>query len=137
MKVDSEVLEFRFHHVHLNTRNYEEAVDFYTRVMDGKIDHTGEWNGRRTAAIDLGGIRLLISDRVYPFDEDPSDTPDSAHFGMEHVCLTVPDLDAAVALLKSRGAKFYRDIHTMRDSVRMAIVRAPDNVRIELLARSR
>ncbi|MEX0762662.1 MAG: VOC family protein [Dehalococcoidia bacterium] len=127
---------FRFHHIHLNTTNYEEAVDFYTRIMAGTIDHTGEWNGRRTAAIDLGGIRLLISDKAYPFVEIPDQTPDGPHFGLEHFCLTVPDLDAAVTSLKSRGAKFFMDIHVMRDKMRMAIVKAPDNVRIELFARS-
>ena len=128
--------DFRFHHFHLNTRSYEEAFDFYTRVMGGQLDHTGEWNGRRTAAIDLGGVRLLVSDRVYPFDEESADTPENPHFGLEHICLTVPDLDEAVALLKSRGAVFFKDIHAMRDRLRMAIVRGPDNVRIELLARS-
>jgi lactoylglutathione lyase len=44
--------------------------------------------------------------------------------------------DEALAELKRRGADFMMEPRAIRPGVRIAFVRAPDNVRIELLERT-
>jgi len=48
----------------------------------------------------------------------------------------VDDLDEAAADLKSKGAEFSTEPFQLRPGVKIAFVRAPGDVRIELLERS-
>jgi hypothetical protein len=48
----------------------------------------------------------------------------------------VDDLDAAAADLKSKGAVFSTEPHQLRPGLKIAFVRAPGDVRIELLERA-
>jgi lactoylglutathione lyase len=54
---------------------------------------------------------------------------------LEHIGLTVPDIDAAVAELKAKGVRFTLDPTTVRPGVRIAFLRGPENVSIELIQR--
>src|SRR4051794_29854958 len=55
------------------------------------------------------------------------------HLGLEHIGLAVTNIDAVCADLKARGAEFTVEPHSPRPGLRMAFVRAPENVRIEVL----
>ena len=55
---------------------------------------------------------------------------ESIHFGFR-----VDNLDETVAELKRRGADIAVEPRTIRPGVKIAFVRAPDDVRIELLQR--
>jgi catechol 2,3-dioxygenase-like lactoylglutathione lyase family enzyme len=87
-----------------------------------------------------GGVRIIVSlaglslfiEQVPPSTSAPPEPP---HLGLEHIGLAVTNIDAVCAELKARGAEFVVEPHTPRPGVRIAFVRAPENVRIELLER--
>ena len=54
-----------------------------------------------------------------------------SHFG-----LSVKEIDAVVAELKAKGAQFTMEPTTIRPGVRIAFLRGPEGVSIELLDRS-
>ena len=56
--------------------------------------------------------------------------------GLDHFGLRVNNLDEAAADLKSKGAEFSMEPKDLRPGLRIAFVRAPGDVRIELLERS-
>jgi len=56
--------------------------------------------------------------------------------GLEHIGLRVTGIDEAVAELKRKGAEFTREPTTIRPGVRIAFLRGPQNVHIELLDRN-
>ena len=60
---------------------------------------------------------------------------DSPYQGLDHIGLKVADIDAAVAELKAKGVKFTMEPTTIRPGTRIAFLRAPENVSIELLQR--
>src|SRR3954466_10766833 len=66
----------------------------------------------------------------------PPAPPHPPHLGLEHIGLAVTNIDAVCAELKARGAEFTVEPHSPRPGLRMAFVRAPENVRIEVLERS-
>ena len=78
------------------------------------------------------GLTIFIAradDQVPPGPADP-------HLGLDHFGFRVENLDEAVAELKSKGAEFAVEPYTLRPGVKIAFVRAPGDVRIELLERS-
>lgn len=128
-------MEYRYHHIHIQVTDMAKAVEFYQRAFGAVVDHQGHWQGRTTTAIDIGGVRVLLSDRPYPLDAPVKKGIWEPHLGMDHLSFTVPHLDAACRDLKAKGVEFLMEPHEMRPGVRVAYVKAPDNVRIELLER--
>ena len=61
--------------------------------------------------------------------------PEPPYQGLDHIGLRVIDLDATVSELKSKGARFTMEPTTIRPGVRIAFMRGPENVSIELLQR--
>jgi lactoylglutathione lyase len=59
--------------------------------------------------------------------------PEPPHLGLEHLGLRVDGIDAVVAELKAKGAEFTVEPKTIRPGVRIAFLRGPQNVPIELL----
>ena len=55
--------------------------------------------------------------------------------GLEHIGLTVENIDAAVTELKAKGVPFTMEPRTIRPGVRIAFLTAPQNVSIELIQR--
>mgnify|MGYP003906445287 CR=1 FL=1 len=60
----------------------------------------------------------------------------AARPGSSWLGLTVSGIDAVVAELKAKGAEFTREPTTIRPGVRVAFLRAPEGVSIELLDRN-
>ena len=81
--------------------------------------------------VDLDGLTIFIAEAD---DSTPASLRDP-HLGLDHFGFRVDNIDEVVADLKSRGAEFSREPTTIRPGVRVAFVRTPDDVRIELLQR--
>ncbi len=58
------------------------------------------------------------------------------HLGLDHFGFRVENLDEAAKELKERGAEFAVEPYQLRPGLKIAFVRAPGDVRIELLERS-
>ena len=67
---------------------------------------------------------------------DAPDGPAAPYVGLDHFGLRVENMDEAVAQLKERGAEFSTEPRDLRPGLKIAFVRAPGNIRIELLERS-
>ena len=74
---------------------------------------------------------------IAPVDETTNidRNPREPHLGLDHFGFRVEDVDATVSELKDRGADIAVEPRTIRPGVRIAFVRAPDDIRIELLQR--
>jgi catechol 2,3-dioxygenase-like lactoylglutathione lyase family enzyme len=91
-------------------------------------------SGRRKAFdLDLSGVPVRISDST---GADQALEKSGPHIGLHHLGLGVENLDEAVADLKSHGVEFVVEPHRTRPGIRVAFIRAPENVLIELTERS-
>jgi catechol 2,3-dioxygenase-like lactoylglutathione lyase family enzyme len=61
--------------------------------------------------------------------------PQAPYFGLEHIGLTVTDIDGITAELKDKGADFTMQPTTVRPGVRIAFLRGPEGVLVELIQR--
>jgi lactoylglutathione lyase len=124
---------FKYDHVHLRSPDPEETARYYEKMFDAEIIRSVQSDGRERIDLNLGGLTVFIAkvdaDKVGPPPEPPFQ-------GLEHLGLAVHPIDEAVAELKKKGAEVTREPTTIRPGVRIAFIRGPQNVHIELLDRN-
>jgi catechol 2,3-dioxygenase-like lactoylglutathione lyase family enzyme len=125
---------YHFEHIHLVSRDPEATARYYQRMFDAQIITSDGPDGKPRIDLDLDGLTLFIH-RVNPDDAMP-EAPRERYVGLDHFGLRVDDLDRTTADLRNRGAEFALEPTTLRPGLRIAFLRAPENVRIELLERA-
>ena len=124
---------YTYDHIHLRSRDPEATARYYNEMFDAEILESVQSDGGRRIDLDINGLTVFIA-RVSPDDDVPA-APSQPYLGLDHFGLRVDDLDEAAADLKRRGAEFVVEPYTLRPGVKIAFVRGPDDVRIELLER--
>jgi catechol 2,3-dioxygenase-like lactoylglutathione lyase family enzyme len=125
---------YTYDHIHLRTRDPEATAEYYRTMFGAEVIESEQPDGQKRLDLDINGLTIFIA-RVPQGDDVPS-APSDPYIGLDHFGLRVDDLDEAAAELKRLGAEFTLEPRTIRPGVKIAFVRAPDDVRIELLERS-
>jgi len=121
-----------FEHIHLRSPNPEATARFYEEMFGAEVIRSAP-GGKARIDLNLGGQAIFIAE-VTPGDKT-APAPDSPYQGLDHIGLRVDDIDATVTALKAKGVAFTMEPTTIRPGVRIAFLRAPENVSIELLQR--
>ena len=123
---------FKYDHVHLRSPDPEETARYYEKMFGAEIIRSVQSDGRGRIDLNLGGLTVFIAKA----DPDKVGAPPEPPFqGLEHLGLAVHPIDEAIAELKKKGAEVTREPTTIRPGVRIAFIRGPQNVHIELLDR--
>src|SRR5712692_10326691 len=101
--------KFTYDHIHLRSPNPDATALYYQRMFEAEVIRTMQ-QGKPRIDLKLGGVNIFIA--------------------------PVASGDAVVAELKAKGAEFTREPTTVRPGVRVAFLRAPEGVSIELLDRN-
>jgi catechol 2,3-dioxygenase-like lactoylglutathione lyase family enzyme len=122
---------YRFDHIHLRSPDPEATAAFYVAAFGAAIKARVQAAGALRVVLDLAGVPLFI-EAVPPATPAPPAPP---FLGIEHIGLTVEDLDVALADLAAQGVTLISGPTTPRPGVRIAFLAAPDGVRVELIER--
>ena len=125
--------EFAYDHVHLRSPEPDATAAFYERMFGAEIIKSVMSNGLPRTDIKLGGVMVFIAQ--VPASAELAQKPDGGYVGLDHIGLRVRNIDAVCAELKAKGAEFTVEPKTIRPGVRIAFVRGPQNVLIEILDR--
>ena len=125
---------FAYDHVHLRSPDAEATARWYERMFGAEIIRSVQSDGKPRLDLTLGGVAVFIAQ--VPADGAVAEPPQTPHLGLEHIGLRVEGIDQAVAELKEKGAEFTVEPRTIRPGVRIAFLRGPQNVSIELLDRN-
>lgn len=109
------------------------TAQYYEKMFGAKIIESIQSDGKPRIDLDLDGLCVCIA-KAQPNQEIPQ-APSSPYIGLDHFGLRVNDLDQATAELKQRGAEFFSEPRDLRPGLKIAFVKAPDDVRIELVER--
>jgi len=90
--------------------------------------------GKPRIDMKVGGADVFIAE-VTP-DAKVNPPPSTPYQGLDHFGLTVTGIDDVVAGLKAKGAEFTMEPNDIRPGIRIAFLRGPEGVSIELLERS-
>jgi lactoylglutathione lyase len=125
--------EFAYDHVHLRSPDPEETARYYQRMFGAEIIKSVQSDGRERVDMKLGGVMMFIA-KVEP-DQTLAGKQGNSYVGLDHLGLRVRDIDGVCDELKAKGAEFTVEPKTIRPGVRIAFVRGPQNVLIEILDR--
>jgi lactoylglutathione lyase len=126
--------KFTYDHMHLRSPNAEETALWYERMFGAEVIRSVQSDGRPRIDLNLGGVSVFIAQ--VPPEQAVAPPPEPPYLGLEHLGLRVDGIDAVVAELKAKGAEFTVEPRTIRPGVRIAFLRGPQNVHIELLDRN-
>ncbi|MBV9827552.1 MAG: VOC family protein [Alphaproteobacteria bacterium] len=125
--------EFMYDHVHLRSPDPDATAAWYERMFGARVIKSVMSNGIERTDINLGGVDVFIAQ--VPSDASLADKADGSFVGLDHLGLRVKNIDAVCDELKGKGAEFTIEPKTIRPGVRIAFVRGPQNVLIEILDR--
>jgi len=120
-------------HIHLRSKDPEATAQWYERMLGAEVVRTTQ-QGKPRIDLKLGGANVFIAQVTSGDGVNPP--PVTPYQGLDHFGLTVSGIDAICADLKSKGVEFTREPTTVRPGVRVAFLRAPEGVSIELLERN-
>jgi catechol 2,3-dioxygenase-like lactoylglutathione lyase family enzyme len=89
--------------------------------------------GQMRVSMNVGGQKVLVAP-AHPHDPTAA-TPQFPYYGVEHIGLTVDDVDAACEELRAKGAEIAIGPLTRSPGLRLAFVRGPEGVMVELVQR--
>ena len=125
--------EFSYDHVHLRSPDPDETAAYYERMFGAEIIKSVMSNGVERTDMKLGGVMFFIAQ--VPANAELAEKAEGSFVGLDHMGLRVRDIDLVCDELKAKGAEFTVEPKTIRPGVRIAFVRGPQNVLIELLDR--
>ena len=125
---------FTWEHIHLRSPNPDATARWYEEMLGAEIIRTPQPDGSTRLDLNLGGGQKVFIAPANPSLETAG-PPRAPYFGLEHIGLTVTDIDGAVRELKGKGVTFTTEPTTVRPGVRIAFMRGPEDVLIELIQR--
>ena len=124
---------YLYDHIHLRSPDPLKTAQWYHRMFGAKIVETPQPSGPNRVHLELNGAIILIAGPL-PSGEEQEGSRDP-YYGLDHFGLKVQDLGEAVAELKAKGVEFTVEPRTSPTGVKIAFVRGPEGVRIELVER--
>lgn len=136
----------RVDHVGVVVRDIAAATAFFVALgfepaVEAEVG--GDWVDR---IVGLRGVQATIAMLAAPDgssrfelaafaspESPPAEAPAPANApGLRHVCLTIDDLEAAVARVQALGAELVGAVERYRDSYLLCYVRGPEGIIVEL-----
>ena len=128
------MVHYTWDHIHLRSPDVEATAQWYARRFGAEIVRTTQ-EGKPRVDLKLGGANIFIA--PVPAGSAVNPPPVTPYQGLDHFGMTIGGgtLDALAAELKAKGAEFTMEPTTMRPGVRVAFLRGPQGVSIELIDR--
>ena len=106
------------HHVGITVRDLEESLQWYERVFDVQREFIAEGSGpdlSRAVGVPEANLRFaflrlgscVVELLCYAGDRETEYRRSNADVGSTHVCIDVPDIDAAYRDLQAKGVQFF------------------------------
>jgi lactoylglutathione lyase len=130
--------DYRYDHVHLRATDPDAMGRFFETMFGAEVTRgvypPGTlYPGQMRVSMRVGGQKVLVAP-AHPHDLTGA-APRFPYYGVEHIGLTVDDVDAAVEELRAKGAEIAIGPLTRNPGLRLAFVRGPDGVMVELVQR--
>jgi len=129
---------YRYDHVHFRSADPEALGRFFETMFGASVVRDiyppgTLYPGQPRIRIMLGGQSILVAPR-HPH-EPTAAPPRFPYFGLEHIGLTVDDVDAATEELRAKGADIAIGPLTRSPGLRLAFIRGPEGIMVELVQR--
>ena len=126
-------MAYEFNHVHLKSPDPETTANWYVNAFNFRIvndtvrvfgDRFIQCNTSDGTTVNISGART---------NERLGDGDATAHWGLEHFGVNVDDMDAEIQRLTDLGAELIEGPIDVPNGTRIAFIKTPVDVRVELL----
>lgn len=127
-------MAYNFEHVHLKSPDPEKTANWYVKAFNFEIfsDRGVRPTGDRFIECKTeDGVIVRISGARSGEEMGKGDA--DVHFGLEHFGITVDDMDAELERLQALGAVLAEGPIDNPNGMRLAFIKVPDDVRIEIM----
>ncbi len=125
-----EPCDYQFHHIHIYSSNVAETERWFLEGMGAELVSRHDSRGVPTTTVQIGGANILIRGAR---TGEQIGKPGPLQFGTNHFGLEVTNVDATIDELRRRGVAIEVEPWDFRPGMRIAFVKGPDAVRIELV----
>jgi catechol 2,3-dioxygenase-like lactoylglutathione lyase family enzyme len=129
----AELEEYTFGHIHVFCTDLEKTERWFVDGLGAEFVTKRDSRGTPGVELRLGGQQILLRGAR---DGEKIAPAGARHFGTDHFGLDVKDVDGVVERLRGRGVEIEVEPWEFRPGTRIAFVKGPDNVRIELVQRT-
>ena len=126
----SRTLEYQFDHVHVLCSNLPVTEKWFLEGLGAELVERRDSRGVPVSELRLGGVQILIRGTR---ENEAFEPVTARQFGTDHIGLRVADVDATVEELRRRGVTIEVEPWDFGPNLRIAFVKGPDDVRIELV----
>jgi lactoylglutathione lyase len=128
--------DFRFDHAHLRCADPDATARFFETMFGAEVSRSiyplgTLYPGQMRVIMRVGGQKILIAP-THP-DDPMTPAPAFPYYGLEHIGLTVTDLDAAITELRAKGADIAIGPLTRDAGTYLAFIRGPEGIMVELV----
>lgn len=117
---------YTWDHVHIRTPDVEAMAQWFAETLGAEIVR-----GPARVDLKLGGGIIFLAEA--PASVNPA--PVTPYQGLDHIGLSVKDIDDVAASLKAKGVEFTKEPTTIRPGTRICFIRGPLGISVELLDR--
>ena len=130
---------YHYDHVHLRSPDPNATARFFETMFGAEVTRSiyapgTLYPGQMRITMRVGGQTVLIAP-PHPH-ETTAPAPAFPYYGLEHIGLTVDNVDDAVAELRAKGAEIAIGPLTRSPGLRLAFVRGPEGIMVELVQQS-
>ena len=124
---------YAFNHVHLKAPDPRKTAEWYAKAFDFGIvsDIVRPYGDRFVVTRSPDGVTVNISSERN--GETLAEGSAEVHWGLEHIGITIDDLDAELERLIDMGAILKEGPIDVPNGPKIAFIAGPDDTRIELL----
>ena len=125
---------YEFHHVHIKAHEPRKTADWLAQAFEFRIaSDTVRARGDRFIMCETAdGTRVVVSGARD--GEVLGEAGVGAHLGIEHIAITVDDINAEIERLKGLGARLVEGPTDIPKRPTIAFIHTPDDIRIEIVA---
>ncbi|MDP6367616.1 MAG: VOC family protein [Nitrospinota bacterium] len=124
---------YGYDHIHFRSEDPNAARKFWEEMFGATLVHERKLGGAPSFDMVLNGMTFIVSGRAE--GEDPVRTSSDPRYGLDHFGLRVDNMDDAAADLRAKNAEFTCEPWEIRPGVKIAFIKGPDNISIELAQR--
>jgi catechol 2,3-dioxygenase-like lactoylglutathione lyase family enzyme len=122
-------MTLEFNHFGIKCTDFQASVKYYTEVLGLEKLYELEVLGKSCVFVGNGTIEIELEDAGA--NTPPPAAPPAA--GLTHFAFMVKDIDKLAQELKDRGAQFMFPPFNIRPTRKIAFIKAPDSVLIQLI----
>lgn len=126
--------KYKLDHIHLRSKNMVFTKIFWQEILGARLIKERLLLGALSYTFDLKGTAILISGRANK--EKFKESVSEKQYGYWHIGLLVKNISASIQEFKKYNIECFHEPWEIREGVKVAFIRGPDNISIELLERN-